>query len=496
MLVEELDLSVRTYNCLKRANINSVEDLITIIDEGLETISKIRNLGIKGLDEILYKLSSYGFKEVDQSITKYIEKLRGEGIETGQWELTREMCKERFLQAEISLHSGTKISRLEGVPYPLKKYLHSLNIVTVEDLLDNYTSVDELDIRLDYKCVLLKVLDRKGYRMKDCSIEQYPDIGHYIKLKQAEEISIKDLKITAEIVEILERVNITKVSQLITKDSHVLSNYLNPRQISVLLRCLDSHCSQTFRTADFAWEEYPEIENALAQFYPIPIIEMGFSTRIRNSLGKNGIFVLSDLQAMTRKELLERKIVGTSALEEVIGTLQANLTHLKGETFYTCSRCEREFIGFEDQRDNHYCNCCLAKMKRIQNVKNYVVTLTGPDYSSYTDGSEGFTLFATIHNKTNEIVEVQLKEFKIFADNRQWVPSTNLSGYGFRKGHLLPETSQTIGKVWSEHFWKNRMLEKGDYVIFSVEIKQKIYMFKFLRKTGEWELDDYYTHKV
>ena len=58
MTIEELDLSVRSYNCLKRAGINTVEDL-TLRKE--EEMMKVRNLGRKSLEEVVGKLKSLGF---------------------------------------------------------------------------------------------------------------------------------------------------------------------------------------------------------------------------------------------------------------------------------------------------------------------------------------------------------------------------------------------------------------------------------------------------
>jgi DNA-directed RNA polymerase subunit alpha len=54
MSIEELDLSVRSYNCLKRAGINTVEDLIGKTEEDM---MKVRNLGRKSLEEVLNKLT-------------------------------------------------------------------------------------------------------------------------------------------------------------------------------------------------------------------------------------------------------------------------------------------------------------------------------------------------------------------------------------------------------------------------------------------------------
>ena len=57
MTIEELDLSVRSFNCLKRAGINTVEDLTNKTEEDM---MKVRNLGKKSLDEVIKKLHSFG----------------------------------------------------------------------------------------------------------------------------------------------------------------------------------------------------------------------------------------------------------------------------------------------------------------------------------------------------------------------------------------------------------------------------------------------------
>ena len=59
MTIEDLDLSVRSFNCLKRAGINTVDDLI---NKSEEEMMKVRNLGKKSFDEVKEKLQSLGFK--------------------------------------------------------------------------------------------------------------------------------------------------------------------------------------------------------------------------------------------------------------------------------------------------------------------------------------------------------------------------------------------------------------------------------------------------
>ena len=58
MTIEELELSIRSFNCLKRAAINTVEELT---QKSEEDMMKVRNLGRKSLEEVICKLESMGF---------------------------------------------------------------------------------------------------------------------------------------------------------------------------------------------------------------------------------------------------------------------------------------------------------------------------------------------------------------------------------------------------------------------------------------------------
>ena len=56
--IEEMDLSVRSYNCLKRAGLNTIQDLLK---KSKADMFKVRNLGAKSVEEVIQKLESYGF---------------------------------------------------------------------------------------------------------------------------------------------------------------------------------------------------------------------------------------------------------------------------------------------------------------------------------------------------------------------------------------------------------------------------------------------------
>ena len=68
MTIEELDLSVRSFNCLKRANINNVEDLISRTGEDM---MKVRNMGRKSLEEVQNKLAMMGLSLASDDSANY-----------------------------------------------------------------------------------------------------------------------------------------------------------------------------------------------------------------------------------------------------------------------------------------------------------------------------------------------------------------------------------------------------------------------------------------
>ncbi|MCA9887187.1 MAG: DNA-directed RNA polymerase subunit alpha, partial [Anaerolineae bacterium] len=64
--IEELDLSVRVFNSLKRTGITSVGDVIDMLQRGQDAMLAIRNFGEKSLDELTDKLSEKGYWPIDE----------------------------------------------------------------------------------------------------------------------------------------------------------------------------------------------------------------------------------------------------------------------------------------------------------------------------------------------------------------------------------------------------------------------------------------------
>lgn len=73
--LEELDLSIRTFNCLKRAGIDTLTDMFNRIDEGISSCMRIRNLGMKSLEEMLQIAQKKGYP-ADEAVERHIVGLR------------------------------------------------------------------------------------------------------------------------------------------------------------------------------------------------------------------------------------------------------------------------------------------------------------------------------------------------------------------------------------------------------------------------------------
>jgi DNA-directed RNA polymerase subunit alpha len=66
--IENLDLSVRVFNSLKRTGITTVGDVLELLDKGEDAVMSIRNFGEKSLDELQLKMMDKGFMHDEKSV--------------------------------------------------------------------------------------------------------------------------------------------------------------------------------------------------------------------------------------------------------------------------------------------------------------------------------------------------------------------------------------------------------------------------------------------
>lgn len=493
--IDELDLSVRSFNCLKRAGIDTIIDLFSRLDEGLQTIMSVRNMGKKSLHEVLHKVKKIGYP-AEEAVDRYILELHNDpemdADRISSWESFRDSL--RLIEPEMQImpltHEGKPLDSIEGMPQFITARLSRFGIVTVEELLERYSSEDEVPVNDHGKWRLLRILDSNNYRFRDCTREQWPDINEYIRYKRAIGFSIEALELPEDMEEQLKVAGITVV-KIIYEDWTFLQNYLSNKQIATLLYALENHF---FRIKAADKDEYPTITDFINKNIEITTAELGLSPRIYNSLHQRSIDTLAQLQELTRQQLIENKVVGAHAMKELVHVMMENHVHLNGDAFYECSCCGIRYVAAIEPGEEHYCEDCSARIKRCKKMKEYVVTIDGPDYGSYTNGTRGFTIFATVHNKTKKMIEVKLRDFRIFCNNRQWASTSYLTGYNFETEHILPESSQTSAQIWSGSLWWDKKLVDGDYVSFRITIKAKTYSYKFVIKNSKLEIYDYFVY--
>lgn len=493
--IEELRLSSKSYNCLKTDGIDTVEELMLKLDEGILSCMQIPNMGWKSLEEILYRVQGYDYPS-EILVEQYIAKLREDPESTMGHIETMEAARDKLKLARIgkmrahNMDQEIPLNMLVGMPDFLIDRFTNQGILTVDELLNQYKNEDELPMPPHLQQRVLRILDQNHYRFDGCPRKKWPDINDYIEYKRALSFSIETLELPAEIEETLKKAGITML-KIVNESSDFLKKYLSNIEITVLLYAMDVY---RLRTKDAPKAQYPDLNDFIAECLQIPISDLNLPLRIRHRLRRNSIDTLAKLQGFTRQQLIERKIVGSKSIDGFVQRLRNYNAHLAGDKIYTCAECNSEFIAAEEPGYAHYCSFCTEKSKRIKKIDDYVVTIDGPNYGSYADDNNDLIIFATIHNKTKELVEVKLRDFTVFCSNRQWTPTNSLPGYNFVSEHIMPVSSKTAAKVWAGNDWKQRKLQNGDYIDFSLSIKGKVHSYKFVLKNGRFEIDDYFIY--
>ena len=493
-LIDDLDLSVRSYNCLRRAGIQTIEDLIKKTEEGWSSFQRIRNLGAKSSREIIMKLKQLGYniEKIETEICDWVKDTDFITAETKyEWlnflmELKNVRLDEQGITVETP-QKGLSLMTLKGVHYMTLHRLNNENIFTIEDLLEKYKEAKQLNEPNLRKWELLRALDKAGYRFEDCSKEEFPNINDYIYLDRLNNFNIDDLEIDEDIKDIIDYQNLNMLS-IVKSLIEDLTKYFSKTQIVELIIGMDE---QGIKME--ICEDETEVKDFIVRSIEMPTNEFLESKVTCSNLQKKGITTINKLISYTRSELLESKIVGDMALQGIVEALKKYKLHLKGDTTYKCDSCREEFITAEEHTNKHYCELCKEKAKRIKKVKEINISIKGPDYGSYTNGSTGFTLFATITNNSAKFEEVSLKDFFVYHKNRQWASTSYLTGYRFETEHIMPKSSLTAGKIWSGYEWKSEKLLDGDYISLYLSTKEKNYTFKFVLKNSEFVLDDYFT---
>ena len=154
--LEKLELSVRTYTCLKRKGINELSELLENF-ESLEDLKRVRNLGRKSLDEIIDKVHSLGYKF--------------------KFEIEPDQKQEEIEQKDISLLALDEIA-ISDLGLSVRSYncLNRAGINDLSELLENFESLDDL-----------KRVRNLGRKSLDEIIDKVHSLGYKFKFEIEEE---------------------------------------------------------------------------------------------------------------------------------------------------------------------------------------------------------------------------------------------------------------------------------------------------------------------
>ena len=222
------------------------------------------------------------------------------------------------------------------------------------------------------------------------------------------------------------------------------------------------------------------------------IQELGIRKRTVTELNNIGIFTIGDLLKTPREELRTIKFVGNKVIDEIAEILMKNKLTLAGDSIYTCSKCAKTYVDVSDDKSIHHCKLCCAKTERINSISEYSVTISPPEYSSFTTSGDGFLLYANITNNTYELQKIRLCDFYIVSDGQQRSPDSFFTGYMFTEEMIMPITSRSCAKIWSKKSMKKDKLTANDYALITLEASSHKYMFKFVFNGNTWDIDDYF----
>lgn len=228
----------------------------------------------------------------------------------------------------------------------------------------------------------------------------------------------------------------------------------------------------------------------------VTLNDLNLNKRLHGLLEKIGIHSVAELLSKTREDLRTSKLIGQKAIDEITQELLRYDLHLTQDEIFTCAQCSRKYADVKQNETLHYCRICQAKKDRIEQMSDIFLTLSQPEYASYTNTGAGFTIYANITNCTEDLQKIKLLEFYIVSDGQQRAPESFLTGYLFNEEIILPMTSKSCGKIWSRAVMKKDRLTKGDYAIITLAMDGRRYMFKFVFEENSWRIDDYYEEKM
>lgn len=444
------------------------------------------------------EIPAYVYHPGGNTLDKYLERKR-KRIESGEY--TPMSISEWKQQKRTNGLPSISLAELE-LPARVKWLLkHNFDVETVAELLEQVPDISTLKTAFNNArdktllTRLLRKLDEKGFRFSDCSNDEYPNIETYILDKIIADIQVVSYGVSDEFVEYLKEQGCENMADVLRLSPDKLTVLTGNLRLDAIDYLKAMYSRGQWRLLSVPEDTYPDWEKFITEAFAYNLSDLPFSTRLQNNFIKYGITTTTELIQKSRNDLQSQKIAGERGIAEIVKVLFDIRLHLSGDTFYHCEICGKKGVKQADDDKTKLCKDCITKQKRIARMKDVCVSISGPDYGSYTNLSSGFTLYANIENKTDELMEITLTDFYVFSEGRQRAPLYYLNGYSFDKEHLFANTSKTAGKIFPITGLKDGRLSVGDYVVIKIRTNSKEFrMFKFVyadKIINTWRIDDY-----
>ena len=441
------------------------------------------------------EIPAYVYHPGGNTLDEYIERKRKK-IESGEYIPTPK-------KAHNKQHIDTALTWTDlKLPVRLRLLVkHNFDVDTVEDFITQVPDISVVktafNTTMDKMLLirLLKKLDEKGFRFDNCSSTKFPNIDTYILDEILSDIQVVSYGVSDEFVEYLKDEGCQNMADVLRLNPNKLTALTGELRLDAIDYLKAMYARGRLRLLAVPENTHPDWGKYIAETFAFSLPDLPFSTRLQNSFIKHGITTTAELILHSRKDLRIQKIAGDRGIAEIAKVLFNVRLHLSGDTFYRCEICNKKGVKQVDDSRTTLCKECAIKQKRIRKMKDVCVSISGPDYGSYTNLSSGFTLYANIENKTSNLMEITLTDFYVFSEGRQRAFLYYLNGYSFDTEHLFAHTSKTAGKIFPITGLKDGRLSVGDYVIIKIRTNSNEFrMFKFVytdRILNTWRLDDY-----
>ena len=194
---------------------------------------------------------------------------------------------------------------------------------------------------------------------------------------------------------------------------------------------------------------------------------------------------------------MDSKQFDTRDLNLLINCLYQKGLCLKSDFIYKCEECGEQYVDLISL-ERQLCLSCKERKNRINSKKPVDITLLPPEHSTYSNDEisyDGFTLFANFTNNTKTPLTIQLKDFYIVSDNRQYSPKHVLNGYNLDEAIIMPKGIRSVAKIWKKSEISSLFGGDDEYAYISLYLPEdrKLLMYKFFFDEDEkWQLFDYY----